>query len=405
MTVNISEPEKLLPIDGIRLAAGAAGIKKSGATDIVLIEICEGARCSAVFTQNRFRAAPVLISEKHIKQASPRLLMINSGNANAGTGESGYRNAVKTCELAAAQLGCSVEEVLPFSTGVIGEHLPVECFLNALPSIVQSLASDYWLSAAKGIMTTDTVAKAVSRQIEIDGEVITITGIAKGSGMIKPNMATMLGYIATDAAIDHALLSDCLKSSVESSFNSITVDGDTSTNDSCVLIATGRSAVSEINKRDERYEVFIKALNEVMQFLAQAIIRDAEGVTKFVEITVSSAESYNDAKTVAYTVAHSPLVKTALFASDPNWGRILAAVGRAEVDNINVASLSIFLGDVCIVKNGGRDPAYTEEAGQTVMSQDEIAITIDMAQGDQQATVWTSDLSYDYVKINAEYRS
>lgn len=405
MTVNISEPAQLLPISGIRLAACAAGIKKNAATDIVLIEICEGAACSAVFTQNRFRAAPVLISEKHIKQASPRLLMINSGNANAGTGDSGYNNAIITCELAAAELGCSIEEVLPFSTGIIGENLPVKCFSDALPGLVQSLASDYWLPAAKGIMTTDTVAKAVSRQVEIDGEVITITGIAKGSGMIKPNMATMLGYIATDAKVDSDLLSDCLKSSVESSFNSITVDGDTSTNDSCVLIATGRSAVSEINGKDHRYDIFIKALNEVMQFLAQAIIRDAEGVTKFVEITVTNAESYKDAKTVAYTVAHSPLVKTALFASDPNWGRILAAVGRAEIDTINVENLSIYLGDVCIVKNGGRDTDYTEEAGQAVMSQDEITITIDMAQSDKNATVWTSDLSYGYVKINAEYRS
>ena len=405
MAVNLAEPDQLLPVKGIRLSAGASGIKKNGATDIVLIEICEDATCSAVFTQNRFRAAPVLIAEKHLEQTSPRLLLINSGNANAGTGDSGYKNAINTCELAAAALGCSIEQVLPFSTGVIGENLPVECFSNSLPEIVKSLSSDYWLPAAKGIMTTDTIAKAVSKQIEVDGETITITGITKGSGMIKPNMATMLGYIATDAKVDSDLLSECLKSSVESSFNSITVDGDTSTNDSCVLIATGKSAAAEINTKDHRYESFLDALNEVMQTLAQAIIRDAEGATKFVEVKVINAASYNDAKTVAYTVAHSPLVKTALFASDPNWGRILAAVGRAEINKLDVDVLSIYLDDICIVKNGGRANEYTEAAGQRVMSQDEIVITIDLASGNNNASVWTSDLSYDYVKINAEYRT
>lgn len=405
MPVNLVEPEKLLAIDGVRLSAGASGIKKNGTTDLVLIEICEGAHCSAVFTQNRFRAAPVLISEKHLEKTAPRLLLINSGNANAGTGDTGYNNAVTTCELAAAELGCVGEEVLPFSTGVIGENLPVECFENSLSDIVGLLNSNNWLQAAKGIMTTDTVAKAVSTQIDIDGETITITGIAKGSGMIKPNMATMLGYVATDAGIDSDLLSECLKSTVESSFNSITVDGDTSTNDSCVLIATGKAKATEINSKDHRYNSFLKALNEVMQTLAQAIIRDAEGATKFVEVKVISALSYADAKTIAYTVAHSPLVKTALFASDPNWGRILAAVGRAEIDKLDVNKLSIFLDEVCIVKNGGRASDYTEEAGQRVMSQDEILITIDLVEGDSSATVWTSDLSYDYVKINAEYRT
>lgn len=405
MPVNLVEPESLLPIDGIRLSVGASGIKKNGATDLVLIEICEGATCSAVFTQNRFRAAPVLISEKHLQQTTPRLLLINSGNANAGTGELGYNNAMSTCDLAATALGCKVEQVLPFSTGVIGENLPVECFSSALPNVVSLLDGDSWLSAAKGIMTTDIVAKAVSTQIDIDGETVTITGIAKGSGMIKPNMATMLGYVATDAKVESNLLSECLKSSVESSFNSITVDGDTSTNDSCVLIATGKSKAAEINLKDHRYEVFSKALNDVMKTLAQSIIRDGEGATKFVEVKVVKASSYNDAKTIAYTVAHSPLVKTALFASDPNWGRILAAVGRAEVESLDVGRLSIFIDDVCIVNNGGRAAEYTEEAGQRVMSQDEIVITIDLAIGDDEATIWTSDLSYDYVKINAEYRT
>lgn len=405
MSVNLVEPDVLLPIDGIQLSSVASGIKKNGATDLVLIEICEGAQCSAVFTQNKFRAAPVLISEQHLADFNPRLLLINSGNANAGTGELGYNNAMSTCEFAASALGCKKEQVLPFSTGVIGENLPVKCFSNSLPKAIDELNSNNWLSAAKGVMTTDTVAKAISTQIEIDGETITITGIAKGSGMIKPNMATMLSYIATDAGIESKLLSECLKSTVESSFNSITVDGDTSTNDSCVLIATGKSQAEIIEVKDHRYEAFLKALKYVMQTLAQSIIRDGEGATKFVEVKVINALSYKDAKTVAYTVAHSPLVKTALFASDPNWGRILAAVGRAEIEKLDVEKLSIYLDDVCIVSNGGRDSEYTESAGQQVMSKDEIVITIDLTIGTESGTVWTSDLSYDYVKINAEYRS
>ena len=405
MTVNLKEPELLPAIKGIRLAAGASGIKKSGATDLVVIEIAEGANCSAVFTQNRFRAAPVLISEKHLNKTSPRLLLINSGNANAGTGEEGYNNAIQTCKLAAAASGCKDEEVLPFSTGVIGETLPVDCFEKSLPQIISTLDEDNWLLAARGIMTTDTIAKASSRSITLDGLTVTITGIAKGSGMIKPNMATMLAYIATDASIPPDLLDEALKTSVESSFNSITVDGDTSTNDSCVLVATGQSGISEITSKDEGYQIFCNLLQEIMQELAQAIVRDAEGVTKFVEIKVKNAKSYDDAKTVAYTVAHSPLVKTALFASDPNWGRILAAVGRAEIAQLDVDLLSIYLGDVCIVENGGRAQTYTEGDGQRVMSEEEIIITIDMKAGREQATVWTSDLSYDYVKINAEYRT
>jgi len=405
MTVNLKEPELLSPIKGIRLAAGASGIKKNGATDIVVIEIAEGANCAAVFTQNRFRAAPVLISENHLAKTTPRLLLINSGNANAGTGDDGYNNAVQTCKLAALASGCNDTEVLPFSTGVIGETLPVDCFAKSLPEIISTLDEDNWLLAARGIMTTDTIAKASSRTITLDGTTVTVTGIAKGSGMIKPNMATMLAYIATDASIKSDLLDEALKESVESSFNSITVDGDTSTNDSCVLLATGQSDISEINSNNEDYQLFCKTLQDIMQELAQAIVRDAEGVTKFVEIKVINAKSYADAKIVAYTVAHSPLVKTALFASDPNWGRILAAVGRAEISQLDVDLLSIYLGDVCIVHNGGRAESYTEADGQRVMSEEEIIITIDMKAGSEQATVWTSDLSYDYVKINAEYRT
>ncbi|MDH5393755.1 MAG: bifunctional glutamate N-acetyltransferase/amino-acid acetyltransferase ArgJ [Gammaproteobacteria bacterium] len=405
MTVNLNEATHLAAVKGIRLAAGASGIKKNNTIDLVLIEISEGASCAAVFTQNRFRAAPVIIAEQHLSESSPRLLLINSGNANAGTGESGYRNALLTCELAADVLGCKKQQVLPFSTGVIGENLQVDCFEKSLPELVSQLGSDNWLMAAKGIMTTDTVPKGITREIQIDEETITITGIAKGSGMIKPNMATMLSYIATDAKISADLLTECLKTSVEYSFNSITVDGDTSTNDSCVLLATGQTDAAEIKKSSAGFSVFMQALAEVMQTLAQSIIRDAEGITKFVEITVCNAVSYDDAKTVAYTVAHSPLVKTALFASDPNWGRILAAVGRAEIDKIEVDQLSIYLDDVCIVEEGARAGSYTEAAGQRVMNESEIKITIDLAMGDCQATVWTSDLSYDYVKINAEYRS
>lgn len=405
MTVNLTEATNLSDVDGIRLSAAASGIKKNDAIDMVLIEIESGSSCSAVFTQNRFRAAPVIISEKHLHQSVPRLLLINSGNANAGTGETGYKNALLTCELAATALGCETQQVLPFSTGVIGENLIVDCFKKTLPRLVSQLESDNWLTAAKGIMTTDTVAKGVSKKIQIDGETVTLTGIAKGSGMIKPNMATMLAYVATDARISTDLLNECLKLSVEASFNSITVDGDTSTNDSCVLVATGKSSAPAIVKSSPAYTIFMQALNHVMQSLAQSIVRDAEGITKFVEIKVINAESYDDAKTVAYTVAHSPLVKTALFASDPNWGRILAAVGRAEIDKLDVDQLSIYLADVCIVKSGARAETYSEEAGQSVMSESELTITIDLAMGNSNATVWTSDLSYDYVKINAEYRS
>lgn len=405
MAVNLSPPDALLAIDGVMLASASTGIKKNGAKDLVLISIDKSSACSAVFTQNRFRAAPVVIAEKNIKSAIPALLMINSGNANAGTGESGYQDAISCCQYAAQAADCNVDQVLPFSTGVIGQNLPLDCFQKSLPDLVAELKTDNWMAAAEGIMTTDTVAKGVSRCIDVGGHTITITGIAKGSGMIKPDMATMLGFVATDASVDKVLLDECLKNAVDKSFNAITVDGDTSTNDSCVLIATGRSAASKITLESEYYDVFVGALNEVMLLLAQSIIRDGEGATKFVEVKVINALTKYDAKEIAYTVAHSPLVKTALFASDPNWGRILAAVGRAEINTLDINSLSIFLDDVCIVKNGGRAADYTEAAGQAVMSQSELVITVDLDAGKENASVWTSDLSYDYVKINAEYRT
>jgi len=405
MTVNLKAPESLLAVNGVKLSAIASGIKKNQAKDLVLISFESFTNCAAVFTKNRFRAAPVLIAEKNLSSARPVLLMINSGNANAGTGDSGYQDALKTCELAAAAIGCEANQVLPFSTGVIGENLPVDCFENSLPKLNISLSEDNWMQAAEGIMTTDTVAKGVSKQIQLDGETITITGISKGSGMIKPNMATMLGFVATDAKIDSVLLKTCLQNAVDQSFNAITVDGDTSTNDSCVLIASGCSPAVELTEGSANLDKFIVALNAVMLELAQSIIRDGEGATKFVEVKVANASSVKDAKEIAYTVAHSPLVKTALFASDPNWGRILAAVGRAEINELDIDKLSIHLDDVCIVENGGRADSYTEAAGQKVMSKTEIVITVDLNAGSETASVWTSDLSYDYVKINAEYRS
>lgn len=404
MSVGLVEPEKLLPVNGVQLAALASGIKKNGNTDLVLIEMAEGSSCAAVFTQNRFCAAPVTLAKKHLSSQSPRYLLINSGNANAGTGKQGMQDAIKCCEMVAENTGCQVEQVLPFSTGVIGENLPLEKFETTLAKLTSELDADNWLDAGHGIMTTDTKLKGVSRQFELAGKTVTITGLSKGAGMIQPNMATMLSYIATDAAITQPLLQQCLKQATDISFNSITVDSDTSTNDACVLMATGQAENPLIDQQGEDYQLLLNAVCEVSQFLAQAIIRDAEGATKFVSIRVDSASSIADARQVAYTVAHSPLVKTALFASDPNWGRILAAVGRSGVD-FDIDKIRILLGDVCIVSNGGRDSQYTEEQGQAVMDQEDITIHIELNTGNEAAVIWTSDLSYDYVKINAEYRS
>ncbi len=404
MAINLIEPESLLPVNGIRLAAISAGIKKNQSDDLVLIELAENSQCAAVFTQNKFCAAPVTVAKKHLQMKPPRYLLINSGNANAGTGKQGMQDALNTCALVARQSGCDIEAVLPFSTGVIGENLPVHKIESALPTLHEQLFDDNWLGAGRGIMTTDTKLKAISRQIEIQGKVITVTGLSKGAGMIQPNMATMLAYIATDVAIDNDLLQQCLISAVNSSFNAITVDSDTSTNDACVLMATGLAGNEVITQENADYQKLSKVIGEVCMYLAQAIIRDAEGATKFVTLQVNSASSVKDARQVAFTVAHSPLVKTALFASDPNWGRILAAVGRAGID-FDINKIQIFLGDICIVSNGGRDAAYTEEQGQKVMNQEEITIRIELHTGEQSACIWTSDLSYDYVKINSEYRS
>lgn len=404
MAVGLTEPEVLLAISGVRLASVAAGIKKNKSNDLVLIELAEGSRCAAVFTRNKFCAAPVILAREHLAKASPRYLLINAGNANAGTGKQGMLDAVRSCQSVAQHGQCEENQVLPFSTGVIGQNLPVEKIENALPQAFSKLAENNWLAVGRGIMTTDTLLKGISRQFDIDGRTITLTGVAKGAGMIQPNMATMLGYIATDVAIEQEVLQQCLQDAVALSFNSITVDSDTSTNDACVLMATGHAGNTVINSKNADYQAFSQALQEVCLYLAQAIIRDAEGATKFITLEVNTAASIEDARQVAYTVAHSPLVKTALFASDPNWGRILAAVGRSGVE-FDLDKIQIYLDDVCIVSNGGRDAVYTEEQGQRVMKQSEILIRIDLNNGDQQARIWTSDLSYDYVKINAEYRS
>ncbi|MCP3688572.1 MAG: bifunctional glutamate N-acetyltransferase/amino-acid acetyltransferase ArgJ [Gammaproteobacteria bacterium] len=403
MSVGLQAPENLLPIPGIRLAAIHSGIKPDPKSmDLVLIEINQAANCAAVFTQNKFCAAPVVVAKEHLDhKQTTRLLLINSGNANAGTGEDGYRHAKQSCRSVAEHYALETSQVLPFSTGVIAARLPVEKMVASIPALLAQLDENAWLDAATGIMTTDTLPKAVSHKVTIDGRTISITGIAKGSGMIRPDMATMLAFVATDAVVEQAILQEYLSRAVEESFNAITIDGDTSTNDACTLVASGKSGVNVSADN----EIFQQAIDVIFVQLAQSIIRDAEGATKFVEIRVTGAETRVNAKEVAYTVAHSPLVKTALFASDPNWGRILAAVGRARIENLNVDMVSLYLGEICLLRNGLPDLDYREELGQIEMDKQEITITIDLGLGKSGATVWTSDLSYDYVRINAEYRS
>ncbi|MBC8211843.1 MAG: bifunctional glutamate N-acetyltransferase/amino-acid acetyltransferase ArgJ [Gammaproteobacteria bacterium] len=403
MSVGLSEPAKLIPVKGVKLAVGHAGIKKNSVkNDLVLFELCEQATVAAVFTTNKFCAAPVIIARRHLeKNNSVRYLLVNSGNANAGTGEQGLQSALSTCQAVASEANMAETSVLPFSTGVIGAQLPHKKINVVIPSLFQQLKEDNWLAAAKGIMTTDTMPKAVSRRLTLDGKVVTITGICKGSGMIKPDMATMLGYVATDAVISSQELSVCLKQAADASFNCITVDGDTSTNDACILIATGNSGVQV----DQSNTEFMQTLFDVFQQLAQSIIRDGEGATKFVTIQVDQAASLTDARELAYTIAHSPLVKTALFASDANWGRILAAIGRAPISSLEIDRVDLFLGDVCLIQKGLPHPEYTEQKGQSVMQEQDITIRVNLNLGSASTTIWTTDLSYDYVKINAEYRS
>ena len=408
MPVNLPSPEKadLLAISGIKLGISSAGIKTEGKEDLVLIELAKGTVTSAVYTQNAFCAAPVTLAKQHQQHASPSYLLINSGNANAGTGEVGMQAAQACCQSVADLTDTECESVLPFSTGVIGQQLPVDKIQTALPDAIKNLKQDNWFNAANAIMTTDIVAKAVSKQSELDGKIITITGMAKGSGMIRPNMATMLSYIATDAAIAQSVLDQLLQASVAQSFNRITVDGDTSTNDACVLMASGQAGnaiINDIESADAKNIALV--IDKISQQLAHAIVRDGEGATKFIEINVEQGADDEECRKVAYTIAHSPLVKTALFASDPNWGRILAAVGRSGISDFDLSKVAIYLGDVCIVEAGEPAKSYTEEQGQKVMDKDEITIKVKLGRGQAQDTVWTCDFSYDYVKINAEYRT
>ena len=393
-------------VPGVRLGVAAAAIRYPDRDDLVVIEMADGADCAAVSTRNVFCAAPVQLARQHLLQGPPRLLLVNSGNANAGTGERGLEDALSCCRALAETAGCRADQVLPFSTGVIGEPIPVERMRGALPAALQGLSADGWEAAARAIMTTDTRPKLASRRFEVDGVPVQVTGMAKGSGMIRPDMATMLAYLATDLAVDPELLQACLDRAVKPSFNSITVDGDTSTNDACVLIASGASSLPRITDPESPvYRRLAEAVLELCLELAREIVADGEGATKLVTVAVEGAADEEEACEVAYTIAHSPLVKTALFASDPNWGRILAAVGRAGVIGLKIEDVAIWLDDVCIVRQGGRADDYTEQAGAAVMAQAEFTIRVELGRGEAAVRVLTCDLSYDYVKINAEYRT
>lgn len=394
------------PVAGVKLATASAGIKKPGRQDVVLIELAEGSRTAGVFTLNAFCAAPVTLCREYLKAASTRYLVINSGNANACTGQRGRQDAIATSEAVAKLGGVQAAQVLPFSTGVIGEPLPVQKITNALPQAHQSLSETGWESAARAIMTTDTRPKGFTGQIQHDGHTITVNGIAKGAGMIKPNMGTMLAYIATDADIAQPVLDDLCKEAANRSFNRITIDGDTSTNDSCILMATGKAGAPGLNEAEGiLYEKVRELIIRAHEYLAKCIVADGEGATKFVTLEVSGGATGNECLQVGYAVAHSPLIKTALFASDPNWGRIVAAVGYAGVAGLDANAVRIHLNDTLIVENGGRADSYTEEQGQAVMDQAEITIRIDLGRGASAETLWTTDLSHEYVRINADYRS
>ena len=409
MAVNLSppDPQSLHPVAGVMLGVAEANVRKPNRKDLLVIKLEPGATVAGVFTQNRFCAAPVTLTKQHLVEGGAmRALLINTGNANAGTGEDGMRRAAQTCNDLAALLGCRLAEILPFSTGVIMEPLPVERIAAGLPKCIAGLAADNWDVAAQAIMTTDTVPKAASRRVDIAGRTVTITGIAKGSGMIHPNMATMLGFVATDAAIAQPALQELVRYAADRSFNCITVDGDTSTNDCFMLIATGKCGAAEITAASgEDYGLLRDAVTSVATELAQAIVRDGEGATKFITVSVGEGGSREECRKVGYAIAHSPLVKTAFFASDPNLGRILAAVGYAGIGDLDVTRVKLYLGDVLVAANGGRAPDYREEDGQRVMKEAEITVKVLLGRGSAQAIVWTCDFSYDYVKINADYRT
>ena len=406
MAVGLQGLPTLYPVPGVRLGTAAAGIRKQGRRDLVVIECAPGTVAVATFTNNRFCAAPVTVAREHLAKLAPRALLVNTGFANAGTGQLGIEDALACCAALAKHLHCETGEILPFSTGVIGERLPRERLLAGLPACVASFDENGWAEAAHGIMTTDTMPKGSSREIRIGSSSVTITGIAKGAGMIRPDMATLLAFVATNAAIAPAVLQACVSSAVNASFNRITVDGDTSTNDACVLLATGAAGNSIIDRpQGQAYVSFLDAVKEVFMELAQAIVRDAEGATKFITIEVKDGRSESDCLAVAYTIAHSPLVKTAFFASDPNWGRILAAIGRSPVETLDVNKVAVYLNDLCVVRHGALDSGYDETKGRAVMRLAEIRIRVELGTGDSFTKIWTSDLSHDYIRINAEYRT
>lgn len=412
MPVNFipSLPEQLLPIKGVSLGITKAGIRKTGRKDLLVITLNEGANVAGTFTQNAFCAAPVVVAKEHLSnpdsRSSIRALVINTGNANAGTGKEGIAHARATCAELALLLGCGSHQVLPFSTGVIMEPLPLEKIVAGLPAAIADLKPDNWFAAAQAIMTTDIVSKAVSKQISLDGTTVTVTGIAKGSGMIHPNMATMLSYIATDAALTQPLLEEIVRHAADKSFNRITVDGDTSTNDAFILIGTGHAGNPAIqDKASPGFTALQDAVTEVAVQLAQAIVRDGEGATKFITVRIEGGKTPDECNQAAYAIARSPLVKTAFFASDPNLGRILAAIGYAGIDGLDVNRLQLYLDDVLVAENGGRASGYREQDGQRVMKQSEITVRVVLDRGSASTTIWTCDLSYDYVKINADYRS
>ncbi|MFJ4371920.1 bifunctional glutamate N-acetyltransferase/amino-acid acetyltransferase ArgJ [Pseudomonas japonica] len=405
MAVGLGPLPTLHPVPGFELGIASAGIKRPGRKDVVVMRCAEGSSVAGVFTLNAFCAAPVILAKQRV-QGTVRYLLTNTGNANAGTGAPGLAAAERTCAKLAELTGVDASAVLPFSTGVIGEPLPVEKIEGALQAALDNLSENHWAEAATGIMTTDTLPKGASRQFQHDGVTITVTGISKGAGMIRPNMATMLGYIATDAKVAPAVLKDLMLDGANKSFNRITIDGDTSTNDCCMLIATGKADVAEITEASgPLFDALKKAVFEVCMEVAQAIVRDGEGATKFVTVQVNGGGNHQECLDVGYAVAHSPLIKTALFASDPNWGRILAAVGRAGVPNLDVSLIDVYLDNVCIASKGGRSASYTEDQGAAVMAQEEITIRIELGRGQCNETIWTTDLSHEYVKINAEYRT
>ena len=412
MAVNSPLPvaADLKPVNGIEIGFAEAGIKKPNRKDLLVMKLAETATVAGVFTTNRFCAAPVQISKANLaavgKGGKPiRALLVNTGNANAGTGEAGLAKAHQTCAELARLLDCDPQQILPFSTGVILEPLPVEKIVAGLPDAISNLQLDNWYNAAEAIMTTDTQPKAASRTVDICGHAVTMTGISKGAGMIKPNMATMLGYLAIDAKVSQDVLEELVRHAADHSFNSITIDGDTSTNDSFMLIATGTGSLAIGNTDSTEYAELKTAVTDLSRPLAQMIIRDGEGATKFITITIDEGGSVEECRKIAYAIAHSPLVKTAFFASDPNLGRILAAVGYAGVDDLDVSKVDLYLDDVWVAKQGGRNPDYQEADGQRVMKQSEITVRVKLGRGSHTATVWTCDLSHDYVTINADYRS